>query len=282
MIAVVYSGFRYADWKLATKDELVSEFKTAGINPIFNDQKFIQQLLHKNAELINNAEKIKQIYFFGAGASSRKRKDLISAALSEFFSFGKVYVDTDLSAGAISSCGGKPGIIGILGSGSNAAYFNGKKVIPNNFGLGHILADEGSAIYLGKKLIKSYLNASLPEELERNFNRKYDLDRKQILDKIYKQPQSALFLNAFIDFFTQNRDAKFVKDLVCKGFDEYFQTYICPLKNENPDVPIHMVGFVASNFEDYLHQTAEKLNISIASVTKEPIYKVLNYCLNKI
>ncbi|MEO8796135.1 MAG: hypothetical protein ABI390_11760, partial [Daejeonella sp.] len=84
MIAVVYSGSRFADWKLAGKTEIISEFKTSGINPFFHDEKYILNLLHKNSELINYAEKIKQIYFFGAGASSAERKQIITNSFSEF------------------------------------------------------------------------------------------------------------------------------------------------------------------------------------------------------
>ncbi|HQS53002.1 MAG: hypothetical protein B7X75_08160, partial [Sphingobacteriales bacterium 39-40-5] len=67
MIAVVYSGSRHADWKLAEKGKTISEFKTPGINPFFNDENYITQFLNKNIHLINNAEKIKWVYFFGAG-----------------------------------------------------------------------------------------------------------------------------------------------------------------------------------------------------------------------
>ena len=90
MIAVVYSGTRFADWKLAEKDRVVSNFRTIGINPYFNDEKFIYSLLNKNFSLIENAEKIKKIYFFGAGASSLERKKIIENSLSKFFRYSSV------------------------------------------------------------------------------------------------------------------------------------------------------------------------------------------------
>jgi N-acetylglucosamine kinase-like BadF-type ATPase len=283
MIAIVYSGSLYANWKLADKEGIVSEFKTLGINPFFNDEKFIQNLLNKNTDLINNAEQIKQIYFFGVGTTSRKQKEIVSAPFEQFFRNGKIFVDTDLHAAALASCTDHPGIIGILGSGSNAAYFNGKKIKPNNFGLGYILGDEGSANYLGKNLLRIYLNGNLPADLEHKFKKKYDLDRKQILDKIYKQRQPSAFLSSFIDFLLENReDNPFVKDLVCSGFEKYLTTYICPLKKQFPQTSIHIVGAVASNFETWLLEAADQQNLSISSVIKEPIYNVLNYYSNKL
>ncbi|WP_395626928.1 hypothetical protein, partial [Daejeonella sp.] len=192
MIAVVYSGSRHADWKLAEKGIIVSELKTPGINPFFSNESHIVQLLDKSVELINNAEKINRVYFFGAGASSKERQDIITNALGSFFRFSKIIVDHDLKAAAIAACGDEKGVVGILGSGSNAAYFDGKKISDNNFGLGYILGDEGSANWLGRRLLKSFLNDLMPLDFAEKFKKKYDLDRTQILDKVYRQAEPAL------------------------------------------------------------------------------------------
>ncbi len=281
MIAVVYSGSRYADWKLAEKGKIVSEFKTTGINPFFNDENHILQFLNKNIQLINNAEKIRWVYFFGAGASSKDRQLIVNKALSDFFRYSKVVVEHDLKAAALASCGDTPGIIGIMGSGSNAAYFDGKKVIENNFGLGYILGDEGSSNWLGRNLLKSFMSDLLPAEFEEKFRKKFDLDRTQILDKVYRQPQPALFLSSFSDFLIEHQADHFVKSLVIKGFDLYFKTYIAPLHNKYPGVPVHMVGTVAAGFQEYLHEAAKNNGITISSVIKEPIYNLLKYYSNK-
>jgi len=90
-----------------------------GINPYLQDERSILQHLHKNTNLINNAEKIKRIYFFGAGSSSKERKDKIKNVLERFFVNARVRVDHDVIASAISTFGDERGIIGIIGSGSN-------------------------------------------------------------------------------------------------------------------------------------------------------------------
>src|SRR5476649_2360932 len=148
MIAVVYSGSNYAEWRLAIRDKTIATFKTQGINPYFNDEKFILQLLNKNINLIHHAEEIKKMYFFTAGASSPDRVATVANALSTFFKNAKILVEHDILAAAIACCKEKKGIVCILGSGSNAGYYDGKKVKKNNFSLGYILADEGSANWL--------------------------------------------------------------------------------------------------------------------------------------
>jgi N-acetylglucosamine kinase-like BadF-type ATPase len=281
MIAVVYSGSRHANWKLAEKGTTILEFKTPGINPFFNDENCITQFLNKNIHLINNAEKIKWVYFFGAGASSTERKEIVANALGRFFRFSKIIVDHDLKAAALAASGDEAGILGIIGSGSNAAYFDGKKIIENNFGLGYILGDEGSSNWLGRRLLKSYLNDLLPEEIEFKFKKKYDLDRTQILDKVYRQAQTSLFLSSFTDFLMENKENIFIKNMIIDGFDKYFKTYIITLKEQYPTVPIHIIGMIAAGFEDYLHQAALNNNLTVSSVIKEPIYNLLKYYSNK-
>lgn len=281
MIAVVYSGSNYAEWRLAVRDKTIATFKTQGINPYFNDEKFILQLLNKNINLIHHAEEIKKIYFFTAGASSPERVATVTNALATFFKNAKILVEHDILAAAIASCKERKGIICILGSGSNAAYYDGRKIKKNNFGLGYILADEGSANWLGRMLLKNYMYDTLPDKLVNKFEKRYEYDRKNILEKVYRNPHPALFLSSFTDFFADNRDDEYVTEMVKTGFKKFLSTYVLSLKKEEPDTPVYFVGSVAAAFQDELRQTATGMDISIANIIKEPINNLLNYYSNK-
>ena len=78
----------------------------------------------------------------------------------------------------------------------------------------------------------------------------------------------------------EHRNDKFVKQLVIRGFDIFLKTYIVPLKLQNPDAPIHVVGTVASGFQDYLNEASKNNDLTIGSVIKEPIYNLLKYYSN--
>lgn len=282
MIAVVYSGSRFANWKITDKGKEILDVRTVGINPFFNDEKYIFQLLNKNIKLIHNAEKIKKIYFFGAGASSKERNEVINNAFSKFFRYSKIYVDHDLHAAAKASCNDKAGLVCILGSGSNAAFFDGKKIINNNYGLGYAIGDEGSASWMGKMLIKKFLTKNLPEDIHQLFKKKYDLDKKQILDKIYKQAQPNVFLTSFVDLLNENRENPFVKDFIKSSFRLFIETYLLPLiEKYGKNQPVYFVGIVAANYQDYLREVAQEKDIKITTIVKEPIYNLLNYYANK-
>jgi len=281
MIAVVYSGSHYAHWRLADKGKTIASFKTNGINPYFNDEKYILQLLNKNINLIHHAEEIKRIYFFGAGASSPEFKQVIQNSFSAFFKFGKVTVDHDIAAAAIACCKNSPGIVCICGSGSNAAWYDGKKVRPNNYGLGYILADEGSGNWLGRQLIKGFMSETLPANLHKKFAHRYDADRTSLLEKVYRQKQPALYLSSFNDFYLENRDDIYLQNVIKKGFSKLINAYLLPLYKQHNGASVSFAGSVAANFQEHLQEVAADANLTIANIIKEPINNLLTYYSNK-
>src|SRR5690606_22593842 len=117
----------------------------------------------------------------------------------------RVKVSHDLVASALSTFGDEKGIIGILGSGSNAAYYTGKKVVENNYGLGYILADEGSTNWLARMMLKDSLTDSLPSGIKEKLLAKHNIDRKVICDRIYNSPNPNIYLTSFAEFFFENK-----------------------------------------------------------------------------
>src|SRR5690606_37783235 len=152
--------------RLAEKGRVLHGFRTVGINSYIQDENFISHLLNKNTELLYNAERIKRIFFFGAGASAKERQDEIARVFSNFFKNARVKVSHDLGASALFSFGEDKGIIGSIRSGSNAAYYTGKKIVENNYGLGYILADEGSTNWLARMMRKDFLTDLLPSGIK--------------------------------------------------------------------------------------------------------------------
>jgi len=281
MIAVIYSGSRLADWRLAEKGKVVAGFKTMGINPHHSDAADIELLLNKNNTLINYAERIKRIYFFGAGASSAENEEIVSKAFNSFFRFGKVFVGHDLKAAALATCGDHEGLVGIVGSGSNAAYYDGKKIASNNFGLGYILADEGSANWLGRNLLQDYITQAMPQNLLIKFAEKYPLDIKMIMERVYRHSNPILFLSSFSDFVFENREDLYMKQLIMKGFNLLFEKYFIPLSKKHKPSNVNFTGSVAFDYQELLVQVAKSHNFEVGTIIREPIHNLLNYYLNK-
>jgi N-acetylglucosamine kinase-like BadF-type ATPase len=280
MVAVVYSGSKTAFWKITQNGQVVAHCNTTGLNPCFVDPKTILQILNKKVALVNNAENIKKIYFFAAGASSADRKEELAKTLASFFKYSKIVVENDLFGAAKAACYDQPGIVGMLGSGAHCAYFDGKKPINNNFGLGYILGDEGSSNYFGKILLKEFLSLKMPKDIETKFTLTHNLDRPQILERIYNKPQANIFLTSFFDFITQNSKHEYIRKLIDEGFEKYIETYVLPLAEKHNDRDIHIVGKVGAELEDRLRLVADRYDIKIKSIIKEPIQNLLKHYIN--
>lgn len=280
MIAVVYSGSKSAFWKISNEGKLIAECTIPGINPCFSDQKQILYLLNKSNILINYAEQIKKIYVFAAGASSPGMQHSLAQTLGLFFINSKIKVKDDLYGASLAACFNHAGIVGILGSGANCAYFDGKNPEKNNYGLGYILGDEGSANYLGKTLLKNYLEEKMPSDLKKHFEEKYTVDRSLILERIYKKAHVQNYLSSFLDFYIEHRNHKFIQQLLDLAFDKYITIYLLPTLQQHPNQEVHFVGTVAGTFQDRLRLTAQKHNVQIMTIIKEPIYNLLNYYSN--
>lgn len=280
MVAVVYSGSKTAFWKITQNGQVVAHCNTTGLNPCFVDPKTILQILNKKVALVNNAENIKKIYFFAAGASSADRKEELAKTLASFFKYSKIVVENDLFGAAKAACYDRPGIVGMLGSGAHCAYFDGKKPINNNFGLGYILGDEGSSNYFGKILLREFLSLKMPKDIETKFTLTYNLDRPQILERIYNKPQANIFLTSFFDFFTQNSKHEYIRKLIDGGFEKYIETYVLPMAEKYNDREIHIVGKVGAELEDRLRFVAGRYDIKIKSIIKEPIQNLLKHYIN--
>lgn len=281
MILVIFTGSRYADWRLADKGKLLHGFRTAGINSYIQDENFINQLLNKNTDLLYNAEKVRKIFFFGAGASSKERQEKIVRVFSNFFKNAKVKASHDLDASALSTFGDDKGIVGIIGSGSNAAYYTGKKIVENNFGLGYILADEGSTNWMAQQILRDFLTDAMPQGFREKLLDRHTIDRKIILDKLYNSPNPNIFLTSFSDFIYDQRNDPYMSSIIKKGLSLYVNTYLLPLVDQYPDLPISLTGSVANNYKEWLTELANEYHLNIHTIVKEPIQNLIKYYINK-
>jgi len=281
MFLVVFSGSRYADWRIADRRRVLHGFRTSGINSYIQDERYILQLLNKSNHLINHAERVRKIYFFGAGVSSPERREKIEWIFARFFKNAKVKASHDLLASAISTFGDEKGIIGIIGSGSNAAYYTGRDIIEGNYGMGYILADEGSTNWLGRQLLKDFLTETMPGGIREKLLQKHSLDRKLILDRVYYHPNPNLFLTGFADFVQENQEDTYIGGLIDKGLDLYVRTYLVPLSAGYPGSTFNLTGSVASLYADRLRECGRAHGIAIGTIIREPVQNLVKYYIKK-
>ncbi|MFH1321256.1 MAG: N-acetylglucosamine kinase [Bacteroidota bacterium] len=279
MVLLADSGSTKADWRLIDGQNKIHHYKTMGFNPYYCDTETISLELRK--ELIPEipANAVSQIFFYGAGCSSKGKCEVVRLALEENFKNAKVEVYHDLLGAARALCGRDEGIAAILGTGSNSCYYDGGKIVENIPALSYILGDEGSGAYMGKELIRAYLYKELPGELSGKFDEKFNLSKEDILITVYEKPLPNRFLASFSKFLFQNIKNPYVEQLVYSCFEIFFNRHICKYP-KHKDVKMGCAGSVGYFFSEILKKVAADKGVVIDKIIKNPVEELTLYHIN--
>ncbi|HKG06795.1 MAG TPA: hypothetical protein VKB19_10080 [Pedobacter sp.] len=279
MILVADSGSSKTDWMGYSPNETIS-FNTQGINPYFLNAHDIFKLFSKKKEIAGYAEKVKEIYFFGAGCSSPDKIEVISNGISSFFTNAYVSVEHDLIGSAYATCGDKEGLTCILGTGSNISYFDGEKVHNESHGLGYALGDEGSGTYFGRKLITSYLYGHMPADLGAEFAKDYEIDKESVITNVYQKAAPNIYLASVSRFMASHSEHPFIISILRDGFQEFVDTNIKDYPNYKA-LDCHFVGSIAFYYQDELRAVCQENNVKVGKILQKPIEGIYNYILRK-
>ena len=255
MILVADSGSTKCDWVLIEEDQIIPT-TTMGFNPFFHSTALIESKLEENHLLNEKKDSINEVYYYGAGCSSKERNQLIKTALSNHFkNISICVIDEDLNAAAYATCGDQAGIVCILGTGSNSCYYDGQIVHRKRPALGYVLGDEGSGSFFGKQLVSSHLYNQLPEDLLKAFNEYNEHSKESILESVYKKPNANVFLASYMKFISEKKEHPYFKRLVYSGFKLFAETHIMA-HSQYKNTKVNFVGSVAYFFEEILHEVA--------------------------
>src|SRR4051812_27899065 len=119
MLLIADSGSTKTDWAVLDGGRVLFETSTVGLNPVFVSKQEIRNVLRGANFFTGFDRKIGEVRFFGAGCGNEEGKKKMEGSLKAFFKKAKVYVQSDLMAAAVATCGNKEGIVCILGTGSN-------------------------------------------------------------------------------------------------------------------------------------------------------------------
>jgi len=274
------SGATKAEWCLITNGRKRTFF-TQGISPYFLNKDQIAQLIA--TELLPGLKNviISDLFYYGTGCFDLKNAKTVKTALKTHFPKAHIEVGTDLLGAARSLCGTKKGIACNLGTGTFSCYYNGKKIVKSRPGPGFILGDEGSGAYLGKKVIQYYLYEIFDEDLNYRFNKKYNTNRDEILQNVYKKPFPNRYLASFALFLAENRGHYMVENILEDGINDFFFYHLC----KYPEVwktPVNFVGSVAYGFKDVLEQLCQSYEFELGSVLKNPMQGLAKYHQDKM
>lgn len=268
------SGATTTDWVLLQSGETIHHFKTDGISPVFMSEEEIGHVIKEKVLSQTVQTPINNIRFYGTGCTP-ERADMVKKAIQHSYPTANIIVFSDLIAAIHALSGNKPGIVAIIGTGSNSCQWDGEKITKQVPALGFILGDEGSGAALGKKLLSNALKNQLPPVLKEHLFKQYNLTQDNIIESVYRQPFPSRYLAGFTPFILDYISHSTIKNIVTQSFQEFLQRNIKQYDYTN--YKVNLVGSVAYHFSNQLKQAAEKEQIKIGKIIQSPISGLIEY-----
>jgi N-acetylglucosamine kinase-like BadF-type ATPase len=281
MILIADGGSTKADWILLNKSgEQILKTRTEGLNPAVFAKNLMERRIQENRDLTEYRDQVTNVYFYGAGCGTPGPTLILKAIFELFFKNAEVVVKEDTYA-ATYAVTTSPGLVCILGTGSNSSYFDGKDILPGIPSLGYILMDEASGNYFGKKLIQDYYYKKMPKSVAKAFEEQYDLDADSIKKNIYKEDNPNTYLAHFAEFIFKNDRNPYFNKVLQKGIKEFFKNRILPIKEARKH-PVHFVGSIAYFAQDIIASVARNYMVELGEIVRRPIDGLIEYHRGKL
>jgi len=277
MIAIVDGGSTKCDWVILENDGTeVLKTETVGFNPNIIKPELITIEIEKNQALTKFKDYLENIFFYGSGCGTPENKLIVEREIQRVFNNAQIRVKEDLLAAAYAAYRGVPAIVCILGTGSNACYFDGENVKTELPSLGFLIGDEGSGSALGKQLVRHYFMKKLPPDLHQQFTEIYQLNIDDLLKNMYHNPRANAYMADFTRFIVDRKTHPYFQNFIYKELKNFLEFQVMPYE-ECRESEINFIGSIAYFFEDSLRAAASDFHFKIGTVVQRPIESLVNY-----
>jgi N-acetylglucosamine kinase-like BadF-type ATPase len=273
MKLIIESGSTKSNWLSYDQNSIIETKHAIGLNPYFVESKTIIDTIESLNYKLNS---FTHIYFYGAGCAQEEPKQKIKEAFSKLFINAYIEVEGDLLAAARALYAKQAGVVGILGTGSNTAFYNGNIFTDHITSLGYVLGDEGSGNHIGRSLVRSYFNKKMPNEIATHFTNEFNINAASVLNKIYKEPYPNRFLASLAIFASSNKENSFINNMLKQCFREYFENQVQTLDLKG-NRKIGFVGSIAFYFQDVIKDVAQEFDFEIEKIIKDPLEELAQF-----
>lgn len=268
---VLESGATKLQWFWVSDNEYLAQGQVPGLHPFLNNAD--QWRIHLDVILDElDCSTLQAVYYYGTGCGTVKGRTQVTTFLSQKVPFPHIdiQVATDLLAAARSLCQKEYGLLGILGTGSNVAWYDGENIIHQAGGIGYILGDEGGGAALGKHLLQAVLKHQLPLDLLLVLQQTFDVSPSVVIPAVYHSSAPSRYLASFAPWLKEQVDHPFIRHLIYQSFTAYLEVYVLPLAQRTSCYTIHFTGSISTAFADILHTCCKEHQLNIAQIVADP------------
>ncbi len=281
MIVIADSGSTKTEWAFAKSTEEVGYIRTAGYNPYFNrDIPWKEELLQWLSVNLHDVRSVERVYYYGAGCDRAEAKEKVGEALTGLFPRARVRVEDDLTGAALALYGEGSGVALILGTGTNAGVWDGRRIRKKSMTVGYLLGDHGSGAALGLRFVRAWFDHELPQEVVAAFREETGLTRQQIKEKVYLEEKPNYFLATFVPFLLKHIRVKAIREIVQDEFRKLCRVDLVPLCSEARKNEVRATGSVAWYFREILEETTREYGLLLTKKIRYPLQKLVSLHLD--
>lgn len=247
---------------------VVHHVQSMGINPLLHTVQDIE------ASFPRIDLPIRHIRYFGAGCSTTERNERVKQALTLLYPEADIDVQSDLMGAAKAIYRDKPIQCCILGTGSNAAVYDGEQLMTSTPSLGYILGDEGSGADLGKIILRDYLYRRLPKDMAESVAEHTNgLHAEDLVDRLYRGESPNRWLASFAKLLSEHRTNDYTQQLLQERFEAFYNAFlsISDIKE------VGAVGSIAFHFQSEFNQVLNHHGMILKRVYKSPIEGLVDF-----
>ena len=285
MIVIADSGSTKTAWCIVD-GQSVKLITTQGINPFHLNEHEIVNILSnelvdqldmygKNIGIDNVSDAINEVFFYGAGCTDEKAHFVATALRTVLNNKARIIVQSDMIGAARGLCGDCPGVVCILGTGSNSCYYDGEDIVDTVSPLGYILGDEGSGAFIGKLLVGNCLKKQFSDDLCKLFLEETKLTTQAIIQKVYREIMPNRFLAQLSTFCSRHREHPEIHTFLVDCFTQFFKRNVA-LYN-CPEIPVSFVGSIAWFYRTELKEAAIINGFKIGTILQSPMTGLIKY-----
>jgi N-acetylglucosamine kinase-like BadF-type ATPase len=268
---IIECGSSKSDWIYISDHQLQNRVRLDGYNPYLNPSTTLQSLIDR---FKSNQEPIKPdlIKIFGAGINQVNSIQICDSFLNNYPN-AKVDAYSDIYGSAHATVDQNSGWVGILGTGSNLAYFKDGHLVYLFSGLGWLLGDEGGGRSITRGILRQYCRHEYSEELMKSIEMTIGYSSHEVIKRIYSTQDALGFVDdVMLDLSSLLNDPQIVQTSV----DEIsrFLDNIVHLQNKHK-ATVHLTGSVAYSHMAFIREYLENRNVTCGEIVRYPIEQLI-------
>lgn len=222
------------------------------------------------------ASRVDGLYLYVAGIVTPQVREEVSAFVRSRISLDDFDIQDDLVAAARSVCGRSEGIVAILGTGSNACFWDGSTVSFRVRSGGYIIGDEGGGACLGKLFLGDYIKGLVPDDVASDFASSHDASYEGIVALVYRSEAPAGALGSLAPWLLERYPSSgYVRELIDGNFRSFIQRSL--LRYDVSRLPVGVVGGWGSACREIFTRLCAEAGIQTGAFVAQPIDGLVRY-----